>query len=366
MDSSTSKISEPLYDPDCCDSELFDDGYNTKVEEEKQEKETIFLATDLEPDDILAILTLYKKISQGSIEYVLVSEGKALKKVDRIFNFFKILKKYPIIIQGLDSEKSFKKEGEEFLKLKSKKEEESSEFQSIIGSEPDFLKNFEKFSQSENPIFICLKPLKELFQEFQKNKDFIKKLVSNVKLYCYGGFNFRDTIKVSKTATEEQKKQIHNDFIELLSSFKETYIYESYYATGSQNSVNKETMPELYKYINEKTASCYNVLKRLILNWNENIKEGILAWIDKVSDEERKRKQKILDNLKGHEDFQLVLADFGLTTAYMHNLKAKLVKNLKIDPYLTFETTEEKTNLFVYKDIGNFETMEKLILSVLP
>ena len=82
-----------------------------------------------------------------------------------------------------------------------------------------------------------LKPMRELISEYIKDPKLIKSLVKNVILYTYGGFNFRQLLLNGN----------ERNFIELLNSFKQVNIYESFYATGEFNSINCDVFPKLHE-----------------------------------------------------------------------------------------------------------------------
>lgn len=85
---------------------------------------------------------------------------------------------------------------------------------------------------------IGLKPMRELVLLYKQHPDQMSQLLSKVTWYVYGGFNFRC---INDTTA----------LLSMLTRFKKVYIYESFHATGQQNSVNKTNCPELYQKLSQ-------------------------------------------------------------------------------------------------------------------
>lgn len=188
---------------------------------------SVWVETDLEPDDVLAIRL--KPLCHAN--WYVVGEGNANTKYNRMKKYCQLLNNTSaIIIYGMNSSKPFPNDGKEFDVLPND-----------IPSNINYLDNFIALSKCKNPIMFSLKPMKELLHEFAKNKDLIKSLVKNIELYLYGSFNIRSILTEHK-----------GNVIELLQNFKKVCIYESFYATGEQNSINKLNFPILYDFFQKK------------------------------------------------------------------------------------------------------------------
>lgn len=284
----------------------------------------LWIETDLEPDDVLA-LKIFPKAN-----YYVVSEGNAYIKYIRLKKYLQLLNySNTIIIKGDNHSKSFKLDGKEFDIL-----------EDDFHPNTNYLDNFIKFASSSNPIMISIKPIRELINEFKKNKDLIKSLTSNITMYCYGGFNLR-CIK---------EKDI---LLELINSFKEVYIYESFFATGQTNSINKDNFSELYQYLSKSQDEFDKTLMRLIYNWN-------LEMVESIKDSSLDRHIKILKNIEGHMDFQIVLADFALAAVY-RDISAQPITNLQLGEYTQFDLTTNPTNIYAYIDI-DINKIKELIM----
>jgi hypothetical protein len=175
-------------------------------------------------------------------------------------------------------------------------------------------------------------------------------------LYCYGGFNFRCVF--------DNKKEL----LEVLSSFKKVTIYESFFVSGSENSVNALTMPKLHQVLRERDDEVCKALFRLIKNWNDDIFERFSESVSdpNIDPDTRQRHQKVLDNVKDHREFQMVLADFGLA-AIFDRVEPCPIKNLRFEEYTKFdwcENKEEETRFYAYKGIPMAQ-IEKIIIEKL-
>ena len=300
-----------------------------------------WIETDLEPDDVLS-LAIFPKA-----QYYVVSEGNSLTKYKRMLKYCELLdNKNAIVIKGHDSDKLFPHDGLEFDNLD----------ENINLHINNYLDNLIKFSNNDNPIMISIKPMRELLEEYIKDPDLIKKVVGNIKLYVYGGFNFRVLL-------DKYEKQL----LELLKMFKEVKIYESFYVSGEKNSINKLNCPDLYNFIiQNKEKPFYKILLKLTYNWNSYLIDDIQQWIvtmDKNSDT-YKRNIKIVNSIKDNVNFQFVLADFGLASVF-RDVEPIKIKNLRFEnKYTKFDETNETTNMYVYKDIPH-DVIEKLILKYL-
>jgi len=299
----------------------------------------MWVETDLEPDDVLALMML------KNIDYYVVGEGNADIKYDRMIRYCELLgNKGAIVIKGQNSDKLFENDGKEFDVLENK-----------ICIE-DYLHNFMKFASMKDPIMFSLKPMRELLTEYRKDPVLIKQFTKNIELYVYGGFNFRCILK-----THEK------ELLELLNSFKKVHIYESFYVSGEFNSINKTNFPKLYQYIMEHAAEpSYQTLLKLTYNWNDYLYHDISKWIDTVQKDSDiyKRNMKIMKDIQDNMTFQYVLADFGLTAIYQ-TIESTPVTNLRFEKsYTKFDETDKETNIYVYKQIPN-SSIEHLIIKSL-
>ena len=301
----------------------------------------IWIETDLEPDDVFALLLL------PLAEFYVVGEGNARIKYNRMIEYVKLLKETkkdkiePILIQGIGSMKDFSLDGKEFDGLANNNCTEN------------YLKQFIKFANSKNPVMFSFKPMRELLAEYIKNPELIKSLVSEVILYVYGGFNFRCLFN------EKQK------LLDLLHCFNKVYIYETFFVLGENNSMNKKNSNRLYKYIIEHPNKYFETMFKLTYNWNKNIINDMAESLKNPNLDHSTRNQhrKVIDNVIGNEDFQFVVADFGLAIVY-EKIKPYPISNLRFENYTIFDWSDKPTNMYAYKDIS-IKHIEELILNYL-
>ncbi|CAK7994955.1 Hypothetical protein POVR1_LOCUS473 [uncultured virus] len=290
---------------------------------------TVWVETDLEPDDVLALYMLPR------IDYCVVGEGDVSIKFDRINAYLRLLNQSSCkTIMGDSSI-----ELTPFIK-------DVKEFETLdhCDSVTDYFQSFEEFARSETPVFFSLKPMRELLRHYKDQPEKVKALCSNVILYAYGGFNFRCVLKNDKVS-----------LLKLLGCFKETHIYESFYVSGESNTVNKNTFPKLYDHITSNPK--YATLLKLVKNWNQHIMSQCL-------NDNRPRSKKIVESIKEHEHFQFVLADFGLIAVH-DQVVGQPIMNLRfVNNYTTFDITKDGSSCYVYHQMDN-QLIENLILSKL-
>ena len=284
----------------------------------------MWIETDLEPDDVLALYVL------PNAKYYVVGEGNANIKYNRMVRYCQLLgNNNAIVIEGISSDKIFELDGKEFNNLETNTCTET------------YINHFINFATGHNPIMFSLKPMKELVGEYIKDPILIKYLVSKVTLYVYGGFNFR-------CIASDNKKEL----LELIKSFKKVCIYESFFVSGEMNSMNKHNAPNLYNYLNEQQNDFTSILSKLTYNWNRSILGAMVESFNSsdLDPNEQKRHQKVVDNIMGNEKFQYVIADFALAAVY-RDVDPVPITNLKLDGYTTFDSSDITTNLYSYRDI---------------
>ena len=296
---------------------------------------TIWIETDMEPDDMWAILLIGHRSS-----YIVVGEGDANIKYNRMMRYVDLLhsiKQFdtkPMIIEGMSSRKKYLADGFEFNNLST-----------YLCPEWHF-DNFEEFANKPNPIMFSLKPMREILNWYLQDTEKIAQLLSKITLYVYGSFNFRCLF--------EHK----NTLLDIIKLFKSVYIYESFYATPSCNSFD-ESNKLLYNWtMAHKDNPFISALLLLTKQWNSNIIIEKRAELQlALSTDKIVRIENIINNVMGHEDFQFVIADFALIVMYLANIPAVPVTNLRFDKFTEFDlcnglsTSHPSTSIYVYKDI---------------
>lgn len=309
----------------------------------KTDKAVYWHETDLEPDDVLALMML------PAPEYVVVGEGDVGMKFLRASQYYEMLGSDPRIAMGEMSDKPFHGDGKEFetpLVSNRAVNPETNRFW--------YMNEFRSFAESVNPIMVSLKPMRELFGWYLREPVEVTKLIARVSLYAYGGFNFRCLL----SRTEDRTGKL----CEFLRGFKRVSIYETFHATGVQNSMNKTNAPEVYKLLDEfRHYSYVAALFKLTTLWNEHLVKSLEADVESRSDPDAQaRNRKAIDSIRGNEEFQYVVADFGLAACMLAGIAPEPVKDFRIEGgYSKFELDAGRsveTGISVYRGI-DFESL---------
>jgi hypothetical protein len=247
-----------------------------------QNHNSFLIPTDLEPDDILALLILIKKISEAASSKnkmkiaFLVGEGHAGIKVARLKKY---LSKLPPetwenleyqIIQGHDnlegSQKYFSADGKEVLD----EIEIATAKQSTTTAEKISREIQDYLYENKNTAIISIMPMLHFVNLFDKLPNIFS--VREATLYASGSYNFRQTIKRmvddmirleklsgnidAEKLRDEYTKMAEQKLATVLGAFKATHIYETYTTTHNNNT--KITLGDSY---------FANALKNLLSNW---------------------------------------------------------------------------------------------------
>jgi len=235
--------------------------------------------------------------------------------------------------QAIGSVAIFPEDGQEFEDLPECVEHE------------DYLTHFEKFAKSSHPIMFSLKAMRELLEVYSKDPPLITSLLKNVTLYVYGGANFRF---------------VGDAVLELLPHFKEVHLYESYYATGEENSFTKDNFPELYLLNNDY----FEAWRRAIPLWNDHLSKRMQSQLKVTEDPEKiKRLRKIIANIHGHVHDQLLMADFAMIAAVSH-VETIPITNLRFENTYTVFDWAEESSIRIYAQLRR-EDLQKWILESL-
>jgi hypothetical protein len=269
----------------------------------------IFLETDLESDDLLAIYLLAKRGYYPSV--IVVGEGDATIKVARMHSYMRLLKfenlipqgHQWIIIQGYSSKKLFPQDGAEFdltsiNELKTKGLPHQTHYVTALQS---------YIANHQDPIYIGLKPPRELMQYHSQLTAEIAKL----RGYMYGSFNFRSVWVQLKELSE------------LLPRFKSMHIYESFYATGSLNSMDPDWCPQTWKQLFHDKSPFLKTVNLVVSNWNSHMKNDCLKTCMTIA--KRYTLEDTLSVVTETNSIKEVLVDNGVAQKdidqYMRNLK---------------------------------------------
>ena len=329
-----------------------------------QQKREVWLESDLEPDDVLALYVLAQRGFHP--RYIVVGEGVARTKERRMQQYLALLRTVvdpalvTTILRGHDSDKVFADDGKEFSSPASSSSSTdckdaicSSDNKDSALSTATCLSTYAQSLQTyltstPAPLMVILKPPRELTQILKSadasngtgdRKDgggassvnFEPKaaqLLSKCELWLYGGFNLRCLAAKKDTNSA-------NDHNWWLQRFARVWLYESFHATGQRNSIHDRTMPRLYGALRRvaKSSSYVSTLFRLIALWNRHIVAEAQAdcrRLEERSDDgmaerqqpqlgnadgdelELQRSRKIVQTVGPFVESQMVLADFAL------------------------------------------------------
>ena len=309
----------------------------------------LWIETDLEPDDILAIDVLQKK---NDIYAYVCGEGNADKKMNRLLHYYGKTSAQ-LYIKGKESDKDFPEPYDT-----------TDVTNANVKNVNEYMSELKNFTDAKGKTMVIIKPPRELYELFLSNQEETKKTMSNMDCYMYGSFNLR-----SLNANKEQLK-------EFLSSFKNLYIFETHYALGSVNSVN----PDIFKAYPTLTKA--NYFAEISKQWNDyivkdckdtcnsiiNKNDGVILSLEelpkeilnKLNDNQKARyhrNYKCYKDVSKYNENQFVMADIGLALCFDKELwtpvtiyfddkgYTKLTKTDLSNVYTVFNTPTLKNDL---------------------
>lgn len=334
-------------------------------------KPSIWVETDLEPDDVLALKVLQRKTH---ISNIVVGEGNSKIKVNRIKNYVKLLglASCTRIIKGIGSKKPFPMDGREFDLLDQHDKHTNSNIK-VFHHEQQYVKDIvEYINSNQTPTLIILKPFRELMKYW---KQIPTELIEKTTIWIYGSFNFRTLMndKTNSTNTEQ--------ILNILHSFHRVYLYESFFATGENNDINKLNMPKVYETFSslKHIDPFFNVFEQLMFNWNTHMLQSSWKTVKKCKENQEyqdvsgkcDRALKIVNNIGIHFNFQIVCADLALVVCFneKHIMEQYFHKiELQFDPvtkYSTFnKVNDSSSRIFAAQNIP-WDLLEKEIVQQL-
>lgn len=297
----------------------------------------LYIETDLEPDDLLAIYILLKR--GFSIHHIVVGEGDAFVKYERMLMYWAMLHdefptlitKEPHVLRGGSSSKPFSQDGADISEdssivaaLQQRVVDAKINDASDTTTELEiYKKHLVSYLEQETiPVLIMLKPMRELLATWKNIPELLR---SKTILVDYGSFNYRCLFGKNDNSNA-------NDILEMLLTFKQHTLYESFLATGSINSIHHDNASLLYKALHNCASSSPFVrcLLRLIHNWNTHLIAQCRANVTKYNTlaqdrplvewqiQARERSEKIIASIEPAVHTQMVLADSGLALMFNH------------------------------------------------
>lgn len=236
----------------------------------------IFILTDGEPDDIVALYILAQRIRKAT---VIVGEGTQLHlKAKRIRP---LLPKTWDLYTGFSSDHPFQEEGE---------------VKTDDGILDHGYKILADVAHKGDTLFIVLKPSRELFSIPWQH-------ITRSTLWMYGGYNLRCMMK----------KYTKRNIEAWLRLFNKVYLYESFYASKEDNVINPDNFPLLEKLIDKIPG-----LRDLCYRWDLFQLEQTRQQLTEKKETPRLERARIrLRQLTMFGGYQIVLADIGLALTDM-------------------------------------------------
>lgn len=265
---------------------------------------TIGVFTDLEPDDVAALHLLAPVLRQPSGPlYFCVGEGN----LDKTAMMAALLAELQIVgatvIAGAASKKTY-----------------PADFVRVFGATPepataDVLEAAARIESiagaAARHLMLVLKPPRELLH-------LSAALVAKTTVVAYGSFNFR----ALGGAGSARFAELANDVM------PQTIVYESFFVTGSENSVTQSNAPQFFEHARTHAPRLLGAIEA----WNAHIAVDRLEAVRDLSAQmiedfrarnwpalhraaaARSRASKVVDNIVAADGCQMVLADVGLAT----------------------------------------------------
>lgn len=299
-------------------------------------RQTYWYETDLEPDDLMALKVL------PLTRYVMIdSHNRFMRSV--LHQYYRTMNRVaPTCICG----ESTSKFGEYLLRQVGVSDLLGKE-SPVTCAEGSYEEYFEAFAHSIGPVMVSMKPMRELFAWYRRDRKAVTALLGRVTLYAYGGYNFR--------SLTHGTPELEYEFLEMLQSFKSVNVYESFYATG-KNSINHANSPEFYKM----GGDLMEMLSMYAKFWNEYlVTRQRKRLVDESDLNAVYRVKKTIESIEADPE-QYLLADSGLAVAMVRGLKSVPVRISFRGGYTMFKRVDE-SRMFYYGEGLYFGEMVKML-----
>lgn len=248
--------------------------------------DSLIVLTDFEPDDICALIMLLRHASTPARVLIIVGEGR-IDKTPLVHALIEQLAptKTVRVVRGDASAKDYP----------------ADMGTQLVRPNADGTALEQELALAKNPLIVAIKPPHELYA-LESAK------LAHATLAMYGSFNFRCMFD-PEARTPERVAHWFN------TTFKSVFLYESFLATGTSNSINGENAPELFAHI----AREYPFLVGAMRSWNRHIVIDCIDTIKNSTDLTRiARNAKCIESVvRGGLETQMVLADMALVAALL-------------------------------------------------
>lgn len=301
--------------------------------------QNVAIATDLEPDDVLALYILFKEANQQyaatgeyPIKLIIVGEGNVdikKKRMEALLEYMNAPKDIKVVKGKSTSDNIFPLDGEELF---DKNQLKDLPFKDNPGAEGVHAIS-EFLTDSDNPLIIQIKPAQELLS-------IPSDLAKKATIIFYGSFNFRKTIKDEQflknenfnnlsTSNDTEKLQALLDYFR--DHFKLIGILESYGILGEQSSVYSgyPWTDEIRNQIENSNDNFLIMFQKLVHNWNSyllfaelpEIRTHLLEIIAINGQPELKNSLAKLDQIIKNWDEKIFLEIYDETTTVMQQMR---------------------------------------------
>ena len=281
----------------------------------KGKRPTIIFSTDLEPDDVMGIYALIAELKQQKhpIDLIfLVGEGNSGIKVLRMQKMIEIMREEGLlddsivtrVVQGYGSSKTFELDGVELYGTKEQIDAalKASKRGDGSTSEEHQLTLFEISEiviASPETFVIGIKPPRE-FKDLCCSIGTSQLMRDAIYLGSFS-FNIRtfmsEAEELAEKNGEDKKSAVVSEqamIYKFLTSFREMYYFESFFALGSKNSFNEKECGAIFSSMENTPLG--SVFSRLMQNWNAHVLGSDPEKIAKYAKNEPAR-AKILETL---------------------------------------------------------------------
>lgn len=207
-----------------------------------------------------------------------------------------------------------------------------------------------------------LKPPRDLWQAYERESS----IFGNCHLYSYGSFNLRTMLNKRELSSEQM--------IQMLSSFQDTVIYESFPVLGQKNAVTKDDGIQNY---------CSG-LQQVVDAWNEHMYSFCEAKLDAdrikaiveaqsldiiPTTDPRYRNYKVWWRIYENSHYNLLLSDLGLILFLLHPVEHVQVVPVTItfapDTFYTVATPSEGSSIqYLFGDEVNKESIRNQLIQL--
>lgn len=310
--------------------------------------ETIVIATDLEPDDLVALVMLRKMTEKHKdLRLIfLVGEGNSVIKEARMLEYVKLLKfcddrpKDQIqVIRGMSSDIDFSLDGQDVL---------TNEIIEVFRKRDNVFTLDEMMDlalkiTNEQVLYISLKPPRELYSIWK----IFSYVFGKITMIGYMSFNLR-ALLTAKENKDDDPQMIES----FLKSFSKVLYYETFIASNESSiDIGMKTTPQ-------SIYAIFSPLSRFIINlmidWNNST---LIRYESKKENGETlsEKQMRIKKSIQDNEGIQFVNADPGLIAFLLFDNKEEFLVPSQVsfdkDTHFSLFSSDHASNIHIVKPL---------------